>query len=596
MICGAALVIMGLVITLPVFYGLRLDQLWNLRRLLAEPLQLTPEQQSEVDAWLQTNAMELSTVQPGSPRDDLRRLERLFGDASIVALGEASHVNRTFSQAKHRIIEYLVTELGFSVFAIEATFAGALELNDYLLTGDGEPSRAHAALVYRAWDTESILEMIVWMREYNATHERKLKVYGFDNKPATGSARAVRGYLQTIHATGDYDGVLSVLMDPWNVVQLLKGPKEEIHRAAEQIASLVTELEKAPPSATGTPEPRRQWSLALQHARVLLQNLEFYGAESRSEATDLRDKAMAQNVRWIVEHENQAKTILWAANGHIWAEPGSRSMGEYLRETYGEKFLAVALLANRMPEEGDERALPAEAFVDADGTLETDLTRVGLKIAALDFRSLPPGIVSRYFKAPLITTSGAQIVYPSAYDAVVFMESAITARPVRRPGPAAGMLLANPSNLGFEETDAGFPKDWTMKGGQTRAEYQIDITDEDPFEGRASGVIRRIPGRSFHGSYGNIYQAQKASEFRGGRVRLSAAARATGGTACLYFSVEKTSRFPGALYQARVSSEQWQEYQLEAEVSDRANVISYGLAYTGEGTAYIDSVSIKRVP
>ena len=41
---------------------------------------------------------------------------------------------------------------------------------------------------------------------------------------------------------------------------------------------------------------------------------------------------------------------------------------------------------------------------------------------------------------------------------------------------------------------------------------------------------------------------------------------------------------------------EWQEYQLEAEVSDQANIISYGLAYTGEGTACIDNVSIKRVP
>lgn len=234
LICGVVVAIVVLVVTLPLFYGLRLDQFWNLRHALQEPLQLTPAERSEVETWLRTNTIELSTVQPGSPRDDLRYLEPLLRDASIVALGEASHVNRTYSQAKHRIIEHLVTELGFTVFAIEGTFAGALEINDYLLTGNGDPSRALAALIYRAWDTESILDMIVWMRGYNATHARKLKMYGFDNKPATGSARAVQDYLQTTHVTDDCDELLSDLANPWTAWQFLTGPKEEIHRAADR--------------------------------------------------------------------------------------------------------------------------------------------------------------------------------------------------------------------------------------------------------------------------------------------------------------------------------------------------------------------------
>ena len=120
--------------------------------------------------------------------DDLRRLKPMFADASIVALGEEAHLNRSFSRAKHRMVEYLVTELDFTVFAIEGTFGGALELNDYLLTGNGDPSRALAALMYPAWNIEAILDMVIWMRQYNATHEKKVKFYGFDLKPATGSA------------------------------------------------------------------------------------------------------------------------------------------------------------------------------------------------------------------------------------------------------------------------------------------------------------------------------------------------------------------------------------------------------------------------
>lgn len=65
----------------------------------------------------------------------MQPLKGMIGDARIVALGEAAHMNRDFYRVKHRMVEFLVNEMDFTVFAIEATFAGALELNDYILTG-----------------------------------------------------------------------------------------------------------------------------------------------------------------------------------------------------------------------------------------------------------------------------------------------------------------------------------------------------------------------------------------------------------------------------------------------------------------------------
>jgi hypothetical protein len=47
--------------------------------------------------------------------------------------------------------------------------------------------------------------------------------------------------------------------------------------------------------------------------------------------------------------------------------------------------------------------------------------------------------------------------------------------------------------------------------------------------------------------------------------------------------------------QREISSEQWQEYSLEAEVPEKAWKISYGLAFYGKGAGYIDNVSIEQV-
>ena len=44
----------------------------------------------------------------------------MIGDAHIVSLGEATHGTAEFFRMKHRLVEFLASEMGFTVFAIEA--------------------------------------------------------------------------------------------------------------------------------------------------------------------------------------------------------------------------------------------------------------------------------------------------------------------------------------------------------------------------------------------------------------------------------------------------------------------------------------------
>ncbi len=168
-------VILLVSITLGIFWflGVRIEHLRCLKVIFSEPLKLSAEEKAELHTWLQENAIGLNSIEAGSGFDDMQPLKAIIGDAHIVALGEAAHLNRDFSRIKHRMVEFLVNQMDFTVFAIEATFAGALELNDYILTGNGDPKRALGALVYPAWTTEAILDMVNWMREYNATHKKK---------------------------------------------------------------------------------------------------------------------------------------------------------------------------------------------------------------------------------------------------------------------------------------------------------------------------------------------------------------------------------------------------------------------------------------
>ena len=89
------------------------------------------------------------TAEAGHGFADLQPLKAVIGDARIVALGEGTHGTREFFRMKHRLTEFLAAEMGFTLFAIEANMPEAYRINEYVLTGKGDPKellRGHVLL------------------------------------------------------------------------------------------------------------------------------------------------------------------------------------------------------------------------------------------------------------------------------------------------------------------------------------------------------------------------------------------------------------------------------------------------------------------
>lgn len=145
-------------------------------------------QSSAVTDWIRTNAIALKTTEPGESFDDLKPLKSIVGNARIVSLGEATHGSREFFQLKHRMLEFLATEMGFTMLSIEANMPEAYRLNDYVLTGKGDPAMLLKGLYYSwIWDTEEMLALIHWMREFNASGKGRLEFTGFDMQAPGGA-------------------------------------------------------------------------------------------------------------------------------------------------------------------------------------------------------------------------------------------------------------------------------------------------------------------------------------------------------------------------------------------------------------------------
>jgi erythromycin esterase-like protein len=126
------------------------------------------------------NAVRLKTPQAGHGFSDMKLLKKIIGNARIVSLGEATHGTREFFQLKHRMLEFLASEMGFTLFSIEANMPEAYRLNDYVLNGNGDPAKLLKGMYFWTWDTQEVLEMICWMREFNRSGKGRLEFTSFD--------------------------------------------------------------------------------------------------------------------------------------------------------------------------------------------------------------------------------------------------------------------------------------------------------------------------------------------------------------------------------------------------------------------------------
>lgn len=161
----------------------------------------TPEQ----TAWVKGHAIPLASVQAGHGFDDLQSLKQVIGDARIVALGEPTHGTREAFQFKHRLVEFLASEMGFTIFAIEASMPESCELTPWVLGQAGEGTDDEAAsliggMYFWTWNTEEVLNLVKWMRSFNAREkqaggQRRIEFAGFDMQTPDVAMKIVQDFV-----------------------------------------------------------------------------------------------------------------------------------------------------------------------------------------------------------------------------------------------------------------------------------------------------------------------------------------------------------------------------------------------------------------
>lgn len=389
------------------------------------------EPSPEHAAWLSAHAMPFDTPVAGNGFADLQGLKTAIGDARIVSLGEGTHGTREFFQMKHRLLELLVEEMGFTHFSIEASMPEAYRVNDYVLTGEGDPYELLEGMYFWTWNTQEVLDMILWMRQYNASGKGPVQFTGFDMQASPVAIENTRAFL-TLADPGYLPQAETAFAKVAAADQRFQATPDDVAAARGLFAYMSGR--RADYLAAGFPEGDVDW--AIQNARILVQLV-----ENLARITP-RDKSMADNAAWILDHAPAgSKIVLWAHNGHVRKVPGF--MGWHLDQRYGDDQYVLGFAY----EEGSYTAVGPlglgthVTIPPPPGTLETFLGSAGIPRYILDLRNLDEDAPGSWLKrSQRMKSIGAVALrcegfFPTTvadeYDGLIWIES--TSHSVRLP-------------------------------------------------------------------------------------------------------------------------------------------------------------------
>jgi erythromycin esterase len=281
---------------------------------------------------------------------DIALLKNAFAERRIIAMGEATHGTHEFQATKFKVFRYLVTEMHFKVFGLEAGFAESLKVNDYILYGKGDPKQAIRGMRYWMWNTKDFLKMVEWMRTYNIDKpiDQKIKFYGFDMQMDAAAIKLITSNLKKLDST--YFNVHFSAFPGLRIsyVRLTDAKKDSVKTLLTELNSYINNQEVDLLKLFSENEVAY-----LKHSLTILQQcFDLNDNTDSNMVTSLqkRDKCMAENVEWMLNFEGpDSKVMLWTHDGHINKANASfgDNMGMTLAKAYGKQYYCIGFDFNR---------------------------------------------------------------------------------------------------------------------------------------------------------------------------------------------------------------------------------------------------------
>ena len=424
----------------------------------AQDTAVTGSTPPELLAWASSRTVPLASLVAGSGFEDLSPLRAMVADARVVMLGDSRHDAREQFLLKHRLVEFLVTEMGFTVLAMEESYPQGERINEYLLGGPGDPETVLDALgAWYIWNTEEVLGLIRWLRQYNDRpgRARKVRYCGLDISdaplPAIDHALAYLARVAPAVAAGLADAIdrspFSADFWPQTMEAYGRLSPDAVDSLGLALDRLVDTLRGRQPEFIAR-SSRGEFAQALQMADTAVRAHRMFAtmlSGTYEEDGLVREQAMVDNVLRLLHDEAPGQRIIvWAHNLHVARGPldidipgrppaaGMTLMGQLLADRTDAEVVTIGFAFGRGVESHADLP-PAGA-----GTVDGLMAQIGLPACYLDLRSSPPeGPVHDWLHTRQVMRAqgGTVTLTPArAFDILVFTAT------LSRTRPTAGAL------------------------------------------------------------------------------------------------------------------------------------------------------------
>ncbi|GGU92990.1 succinoglycan biosynthesis protein [Actinomadura cremea] len=332
-----------------------------------------------VTDWIAATARPVRADTADGPLTDLEPLRGAARGTAVTALATATRGAHELFVLQHRMLRFLVEELGYRTLALEEDWTTGLRLDAYARTGRDDPAAALRG-AWLPWQTAEVLDALRWIRAFNERHQGDpVRIVGLD----FGATRAT-GYDTVVEhvrrAAPDRAAELAELLAPLrpavpideHVARYRALPdKPPLIERAEHALALVRSLPVDP--------------LAVRHAQAIA---DFHHLHALPVLDIERVEArFAENILWWHEHTGTG-VVYWGGTAHASAgetvmngelargrasreadpgpSPARTNAGGLLRRRLGARFLPIGLTFDHGAVHGGVRVpSPAASFGDA---------------------------------------------------------------------------------------------------------------------------------------------------------------------------------------------------------------------------------------
>jgi erythromycin esterase len=396
--------------------------------------------------WAKATAVPVATAEPGGSYEDLLPLKKIIGNAPAVALGEPRHDIHNIFQLKHRVIEFLVKEMGFTAFVLELGFPAGKKIDDYINGSSGPLGEVDTGFNMFFGAYKEVQALVEWMRAYNMdpANTRKLHFYGMD-MPGAGMMMipAVDGALNYLDKVDpEYTKTMREILLPaakeFNLMKYKDFPEDARNKLTASIELLVSRYENQRVNYIDmTSKDEYEWGYrhALSARQANTNAVTSASGVSPEIGFNARERAMADNLRWIMDREkrNDGRVIIWGHNGHVQRYPimgffpkPPTTVGMYMESYIGEDIFTIGSTFHKgtLKEVGQ---MKEEVIKDAkEGSAESLLNAVGLPMFILELNSAPEtGPVHDWLSQEQemrVNTLFVKTNLKEAFDALIFIE------------------------------------------------------------------------------------------------------------------------------------------------------------------------------